>query len=324
LPHTEEPYHWNSVEFSPDGKLVVTAAGHLAQIWDSHSGQPVTAPLKHDERVNSVRFSPDGRLMVTAASDGAARIWDVATGHLVSEPLRHRDRVVYAEFSPESSRIVTASSDGTAQIWEVPRLSFVPPWVADWAEAVAGQRLNPRNASQPLPFEEVRRLREKLTRVADGGEAGRWAKWFFSDNNARQISPASVISVSQLAERRIQQGTLESLEQAVRLSPTNALAQARLALLALTNETAPSPLQMASSDWQSLHACRLAPHDPEVLWPARKSVIDWVDWLTPCKRWSAPSALARRILRSGMPGAYCWRKPIASRRRCRPIARRPN
>jgi hypothetical protein len=69
-----------------------------------------------------------------------------------------------------------------------------------------------------------------------------------------------------LAKHRIQEDTLESLQQAVRLSPANALAQARLAFGALTNETKPNPRQMASSDWQGRRAVALSPNDPEVWW----------------------------------------------------------
>ncbi|MCI0746875.1 MAG: hypothetical protein L0Y58_15845, partial [Verrucomicrobia subdivision 3 bacterium] len=266
LYHAEEPYQFNSVQFSLDGRLIVTSAGNAAQIWDAFTGQPVTAPLKHNGRVESVRFSPDGKRVITACNDSNARVWDAASGHLLGEPLRHRTRVYYAEFSPDDRWVVTASTDGTARIWEVPRLSSsVPPWLAVWAEAVAGQRLDERSANQPVPFDELRDLRERRERGAESDQAAHWARWFFAQNSARAISPASAIAVEELVQRRIQEGTLESLQQAVRLSPTNALARARLAFTTLTNDAAPNARQMASSDWQSLRASRLAPADPEVL-----------------------------------------------------------
>ena len=266
LLHAEEPHHLNSVQFSPDGGLVVTAAGSTAQIWSSHTGQPVSVPLKHDGRVNSVRFGPDGKRLVTASHDGTARIWDVATGHLLSEPIRHRDRVNYAEFSRDGRWVITASYDRTARIWEVPALrSRVPLWLADWAEAVAGQRIDVQNASQSVPFDELLRSRQTVKRAPEGDETARWARWYFAENGMRTISPASVVTVAQWVQQRIEDGTLESLRQAVLLSPSNGLAHARLAFVALTSETAPSPRQIASADWQSDFAVALSPEDSEVL-----------------------------------------------------------
>lgn len=271
LVHAEEPYNFNSIQFSPDGRWLVTAAGNTAQVWDTHTGQPLTLPLKHDGRVNSVRFSPEGRRLVTA-SFGAARIWDVASGHLLSEPLQHRERVSYAEFSPDGRRVVTAAKDGTAGIWEVPYLpDSVPPWLDDWAEAVAAQRLDERGASQSLSFEALRRLRERLASSLDTDEATRWGRWFFAENATRTISPASALTVQRLVERWIEGHSLRDLEQAVRLAPTNGLAQARLAFLALTNETAPTERQTAQADWQSRQAVKLCPTDPEV-WRLRAEI----------------------------------------------------
>ncbi len=267
LPHAKEPYHFNSVQFSPDGRLVVVASGNTAQIWNAHTGQPVTAPLKHAGRVDSVRFSPDGKRLVTACHDATARLWDTGTGYAVSEPLQHRSRVTYAEFSPDGHWVITASEDGTARIWEVPTLSSsLPFWLADWAEGVAGQRIDERNANQSVPFDEVRRLRHTLAQVSEADEAGRWARWFFAENMTRKISPASLLTVAQLVEQRIEQSTLDSLQQAVRLSPTNGLAQARLAYVTLTNEAAPNPRFLASAEWQSRRGLDLSPNEADAWW----------------------------------------------------------
>ena len=276
LPHAEEPYAYNSVQFSPDGRLVVTAAGNTAQIWNSHTGRPITVALKHDGRVNSVRFSPDGKRLVTACLDSSARIWDVTTGHLLSEPLRHRARVMYAEFSPNGCWVITASDDGTAKIWELPILSSSPPpWLADWAEAVAGQRIDERNANQSVPFEELRRLREGLKRASEADEAVRWGRWFFAENSTRTISPGSSITVEQLVQQRVEQYTLNSLQQAVRLSPTNGLAQARLAFVTLTNEATPDPRLVSSVEWQSRCSLELSPNDSGA-WRARAKLCDYL------------------------------------------------
>jgi tetratricopeptide (TPR) repeat protein len=229
----------------------------------------MTAPLKHDGRVNSVRFSSDGKRLVTACLDSTARIWDSDTGHSVREPLRHPARVMYAEFSPDGQWVVTASDDGTAKIWEVPMLSSsMSPWLSDWAEAVAGQRIDERNANQSVSFDKLSRLRQSLAQAPDGDEASRWANWFFTENTTRKISPASLLTVAQLVEQRTEESTLDSLQQAVRLSPTNGLAQARLGYEALANEAEPNPRLIGSSEWQNRRELELSPNEPDA-WRAR-------------------------------------------------------
>jgi hypothetical protein len=109
-----------SAEFSPDGKLVVTASGQgnlnasaepgssgHVHILDAASGEPVAPAFRHEGRVNRVCFSPDGRTVLSASHDGTARLLDVATGR----PLRsfpHDGPVRHAEFSPDGRYVLTA------------------------------------------------------------------------------------------------------------------------------------------------------------------------------------------------------------------------
>jgi len=106
-------------EFSPDGKLVVTASGDdTARVWDAQNGQLLAPPLRHGSRVLSARFSPDGERVVTASENGTARVWSARTGEPLTQPIRHLLAVVSAEFSPDGNFIVTASEDQTARVWD--------------------------------------------------------------------------------------------------------------------------------------------------------------------------------------------------------------
>ncbi|HXG46078.1 MAG TPA: hypothetical protein VNO52_00505, partial [Methylomirabilota bacterium] len=136
------------------------------------------------------RFNRAGTRLVTACDDGAARLWDPATGHQLGEPLRHGARVTYAEFSPDGQRVLTSSWDGTARIWPVLEAPVpAPAWLPELAEALAGQRLDEQDVSQPVSIEALLQLRQRLT----GGPAGdyyeRWAHWFFADPATRERWP---------------------------------------------------------------------------------------------------------------------------------------
>jgi WD40 repeat protein len=102
----------NHVAFSPDGKRVVTAGGgDTARVWDAVTGQAVTPPLKHNDKVNHAEFSPDGKWVITASDDETACVWDAATGDPVTRLIKHSGHVIYAAFSPDGQRVVTVSGD---------------------------------------------------------------------------------------------------------------------------------------------------------------------------------------------------------------------
>jgi len=140
----------------------------------------------------------------------------------------------------------------------------VPDWLPDLAEAVAGQHIDVQDVSEVVPVENLYRLRQKLAANTEQTHYGPWARWFFADSASRTISHSSEITVPEYVKRRIEENTLESLQEATRLSATNALAFARLAQqLIATNRTARAGAS-ADAEWFSRYATNLAPHDLKV------------------------------------------------------------
>jgi WD40 repeat protein len=126
------------IAFSPDGQRVVTASGDdTARVWDAITGQPVTPPMKHNDKVNHAAFSPDGKRVITASDDETARLWDAATGEPASALIKLSGHVTYAAFSPDGRRVVTTSFEQPARPSGTTGYQMVRVWDAATATPVS-------------------------------------------------------------------------------------------------------------------------------------------------------------------------------------------
>ena len=77
--HTDWVYDFT---FSPDGRLLVSAAGdHTLKLWSVADGRVLHTLTGHAGTVNSCAFSPDGQLIVSASEDHSLKLWQVDSGH---------------------------------------------------------------------------------------------------------------------------------------------------------------------------------------------------------------------------------------------------
>lgn len=87
MPHPGDWYGLFSVEFSPDGKRLVT--GHKdgwVRIFDWRTGQLVGAPMQNPDEVYGASFTADGRHVLAAVRHSPLHIWDVSTRKLAVPP----------------------------------------------------------------------------------------------------------------------------------------------------------------------------------------------------------------------------------------------
>jgi WD40 repeat protein len=70
-----------SAAFSPDGRMLVVAAGdRAARVLEAATDREISVLRGHASGITSAAFSPDGSRIVTVSSDATARLWDITTG----------------------------------------------------------------------------------------------------------------------------------------------------------------------------------------------------------------------------------------------------
>ncbi len=133
------------VDFSPDGRRLLTTRGATAQVWDVESSELLTELRGHTAQIRNANFSSDSQRIVTASFDETARVWDVESGRLVGGLWGHESNIWDANFSHDGRHIVTASEDKTARVWDVEPRHRIVNLKKDFASvidiSVDGQRL---------------------------------------------------------------------------------------------------------------------------------------------------------------------------------------
>ncbi len=110
------------LDFSPDGKYIVTAGGcfdKVVRLWDVELGLEVYPFKGSIDRVMAVSFSADGETIASVAPmERAVRLWDVDFGDC--EVLEsHAGALLSVVFSPKGNFLAAGAASGKVEVWSV-------------------------------------------------------------------------------------------------------------------------------------------------------------------------------------------------------------
>ena len=103
------------INFSPDGKSLLTSDTYGGRLWDVRTGKQIFAFPSHDREANdseeTVSFSPNGQYVLV---DGHPTLWNAQTG----EKIHAFDNYENARFSPDGQYILTLQSANGIALWD--------------------------------------------------------------------------------------------------------------------------------------------------------------------------------------------------------------
>src|SRR5262249_8748751 len=112
-------------DFSPSGKLIATASGAHARIWDAESLALHATLVGHLKPILALVFHPDGRSLFTADVAGEIKRWDVDGKLQFSLVLSNTDpelsRVSALSISSDGRRLAAVNWDGIGAVWDAKR-----------------------------------------------------------------------------------------------------------------------------------------------------------------------------------------------------------
>ena len=104
--------------FTANARQLIARGPRTARLFDTSTGQPLTPPLEHGQKVDWVSLSGDGSALLTQCRDRRVRVWSIPAGDLL-RVWELGDAIVDAEWLAGEGRFVTLTASGEVSLWSV-------------------------------------------------------------------------------------------------------------------------------------------------------------------------------------------------------------
>jgi WD40 repeat protein len=114
-----------SVDFSPDGKQLVSGGiDSKVILWNLTSNINRTW-TEHTESVYSVSFSPDGHYIASGSGDNSIKLWNITSidDSAINTFSGHVNQINAVNFSPDGTLLASGSQDTDIKVWNTGRVS---------------------------------------------------------------------------------------------------------------------------------------------------------------------------------------------------------
>lgn len=242
--------------FSPDGRLLVSVAGHRpVLVWEVFTGLVrLVIPQSQVAGQSAAAFSPDGRVLAVGSGAGEVRLIDMRSGATAGPFIGHRGHTTCLAFSQDGKQLISTNTDTTAIVWDVAKLlaklperakaSEATPRQLDawWMGLASGDGAAASEAIWSLsdrPRETLDLFREKLKPVV-GPDAATVTKWV-GDLDApkfqvREKSYRNLAGMGESARDQLQEGLKKATSAEARFRITRLLG-------VINSQVAPAKLQ---------------------------------------------------------------------------------
>jgi tetratricopeptide (TPR) repeat protein len=211
------------VEFSPDGRWLVSGTARQYRFYEVGSWQPGRIHPRERAEFSAapLAFAPDSKIVAILQNVRLVQLIDVATGQeLASLASPDPRQISHLAFSPDGSRLTAACADAVIQVWDLRYLRHqLADLGLDWdllpyPPAKEGEAPKPRQVQiilGDLREESLRAAIEQYKRAVEN-----------NPNNARACNNLAWIYATGPEKLRAPDKALPLAQKAVELAPENA------------------------------------------------------------------------------------------------------
>lgn len=110
----------NALAVTPDGMLLVSAAGKTISIWSLPEAELLKTINGHTDNIETLFITSDGKMLASGSWDNTIKLWSLPDGALLKTLEGHSDRVTLLKTTLDDKLLISGSWDSTIRLWSLP------------------------------------------------------------------------------------------------------------------------------------------------------------------------------------------------------------